>query len=132
MQECKLIFDIASAAKLMPNFAGKDEEDIDTWIRDCLLVYGIAGLAEELALKTMILALKSQARSWASQALLGKTTTLESSINKIKQRFSNQKKNNSTLSRFISCYKAQTHEQYISPFKYANTLFERNLLHSNY
>lgn len=41
-----MVFDMASAAKLMLKFSVKDDENVDIWIRDGALVYTTADLNE--------------------------------------------------------------------------------------
>lgn len=56
MQE-KNILDMASAAKIMSKFSGKDGQSVDTWMRDFAMLYTTALLRDEITLKDVILAL---------------------------------------------------------------------------
>jgi hypothetical protein len=47
-------FDMATAVKAAKPFQGSETEDVDTWIRDVLLVAEVAGLSERETVKFIV------------------------------------------------------------------------------
>ncbi|KRH93508.1 pol polyprotein [Pseudoloma neurophilia] len=124
----KLHFDMASAAKLMPRFAGEEHEDVSVWIRDCALVISTARLTDDLATRVMILALDGKARSWAALALQGEVISRCQFIEQIKTRFHSQNTSNSTLTRFLHTNQVSTFQEYNKLLQDATLLHDRQLL----
>ncbi|KAI5151672.1 hypothetical protein ENBRE01_2302 [Enteropsectra breve] len=99
---------MATTQPKFPEFAGKEDEDVNKWIRDMLLITKLSGLDEPNTLKSFIFSLRGEALSW--QSITRKTNTqvtLNQFIEEIRNRFSSKIKTDTIINRFLSIASAE-------------------------
>ncbi|KAF9750335.1 hypothetical protein NGRA_3459, partial [Nosema granulosis] len=121
---------MATAIKSLRPFEGEEKEDVNTWLRDSLLVAEIGNLSEEETVRAITLSLRGKALSWASQVLTGKLNTIELSelVTLMEKRFGGQQNSDITLTRFLSRTEPNTREDFSEMLKDASVLNERKLI----
>ncbi|KAF9763573.1 Paraneoplastic antigen-like protein 5 [Nosema granulosis] len=121
---------MATAIKSLRPFEGEEKEDINTWLRDALLVAEIGNLSKEETIRAITLSLRGKALSWASQVLSGKLNTIElpEIVTLMKKRFGGQQNSDITLTRFLSRAEPTSREDFSEMLKDASVLNERKLI----
>ncbi|KAF9744316.1 hypothetical protein NGRA_3578, partial [Nosema granulosis] len=123
-------FDMATATKTITPFEGGDNEDIDTWIRDLLLVAEVAEWSERDTCRVAVMCLKGKARSWASQILIGKMEALDiktlSAL--LKRRFTSESNKQVALTKFISMEVPKSREEFSEMLRLATSIHERKIV----
>ncbi|MGL6007837.1 MAG: hypothetical protein ACRC1D_00070, partial [Culicoidibacterales bacterium] len=121
---------MATVQKMFRLFGGGEDEDVGVWIRDARLVAEVYELSERELVKLMIVSLKDNALSWASQVLLGCTASigLNEFIELLKKRFGCQNRSETTLSRFLTSSPPSTREEFYELLKDGTHIFEKQLM----
>ncbi|MGL4848941.1 MAG: hypothetical protein ACRC28_08430, partial [Clostridium sp.] len=123
-------FDMATAVKTVTSFGGEEEEDVGTWIRDILLVAEVLGWQEEEMVRVVVVSLKGKARSWASQILGGKISSLDwKSLNDLlRRRFCASRIGQVTLTKFCALGIVQSREEYSEMLRQATAIYEKEVV----
>lgn len=105
---------MATAAKLLREFAGTESEVITVWIRDARLIAEVYGINSSDLVKIMTASFKESALSWATQILTGRTDniSLDELIDLLSKRFGSNKTGEITLSRFLISKTPNTREEF--------------------
>jgi hypothetical protein len=119
-----------ATAKLIKPYEGGDKEDINTWIRDVLLIAEITVSTVKQTVKMMLLSLKGAALSWAAQVLGGRTDTvsLNDLMEMLRKRFGATQITDVKLSRFLTANNPQTRAEFSEMLKDGTFIYESKLM----
>lgn len=105
---------MASAHKAATVFRGTEEEDIHVWLQTTMTITKVYGLNQQQALRLIYSNLQDAAQEWASQTLNNDPTiTIPEFVDRLKKRFSNERKIQETFDKFLSCKRVETRKEYL-------------------
>ncbi|MGL6008340.1 MAG: hypothetical protein ACRC1D_02700 [Culicoidibacterales bacterium] len=107
----------------MGEFAGGESEDVAEWLDSVEVIGQLIGLGEQEIIKASVLALREAAKSWGVAFV--RTSSVMSCINfknEMTRRFSNYKKSDETLNRFLSTPEVYSYDAYVKLLKDAKII----------
>ncbi|KAM0686621.1 hypothetical protein COBT_002153 [Conglomerata obtusa] len=117
--------DMASALAALRTFEGKDNEDINGWLKEAGLIASMANLRDEELLKLVVLRLRGKAQSWAAE-----TFSIYNNIDifdfkcRIESRFQSTTAKHGALKKFLSFPNPSTKTEYDELLHLASTIIE--------
>ncbi|MGL6009302.1 MAG: retroviral-like aspartic protease family protein [Culicoidibacterales bacterium] len=116
---------MATVSKSVGEYSGEDDEDIQEWVDSVEVIAQLTGLAERDVIRIVVLALRKRAKSWG-MALIRNDKNVNWVVLKsgLIARFSNHKKADETLARFLSTPEAESYDGYVQLLKDARVVKE--------
>lgn len=116
-------YDMATVSKAIGEFNGTAKEDIREWVEAAEVIVGIAGYGEREMISLVVLALRENAKSWGTMFVKGNpNVTWDAFKNQLIIRFSNEKKSDEILQRFLMSNDIISYEGYIGLLKDARVV----------
>lgn len=104
-------YDMATVTKSLGEFHGKEEENPVEWIEAAEVIAELSNMTAMELMKTMIMCLRGEAKAWGISVIKGRAEKNWSSFkNEFLSRFTNHKKADETLSRFLNTSEVKTYE----------------------
>ncbi|KAF9758251.1 hypothetical protein NGRA_3198 [Nosema granulosis] len=128
MEELKYFnLDMATATKAISEYEGSDLVDVDSWLKEAMIMCILAEMNEQAILKTIIFKLKGVARSYLISFINGDISSLnlETLIESLKKRFGNSKRTDDVLRRFLDVESAGSYNRFISLLRDTTFLYEK-------
>ncbi|KAF9761398.1 hypothetical protein NGRA_2680, partial [Nosema granulosis] len=125
-------YDMATAMDGVREYSGDPNENADSWLRDITLISRLGGFSEETTLRAIVLKLRSNALSWASELLESRqwVITVDEFIACFKKRFININQTEISLVKFLTSPPPATREEFSKLLESGTILYERNMMNT--
>ncbi|KAM0685517.1 hypothetical protein COBT_003272 [Conglomerata obtusa] len=117
--------DMASALAALRTYEGREDEDINGWLKEAGLIATMANLKDEHLLKLVVLRLRGKARSWAAEifSIYSNIDYYEFKL-RIESRFQSTTAKHNVLKKFLTFPNPATKKEYDDLLHLATTITE--------